>query len=178
MPVAPWRDNTASCQGKVRDTYDCGENIVIVTSDRQSAFDRLLASVPYKVCLKCMLHNHLLLVRTICTELGYTTRSQLSLLVYITACKACLLHVHLAHHNHLLLSENTSKAAMCRVLTFQGQVLNQTSAWWMQHTIHITPNALLATPDPNVAVMKKCQVLPIEFVVRGFMTGVLVTTAS
>lgn len=67
---------------------------------------------------------------------------------------------------------------MCRVLTFQGQVLNQTSAWWMQHTIHITPNALLATPDPNVAVMKKCQVLPIEFVVRGFMTGVLVTTAS
>lgn len=36
-------------QGKVRDTYDCGSHIVIVTSDRQSAFDRLLASVPYKV---------------------------------------------------------------------------------------------------------------------------------
>jgi phosphoribosylaminoimidazole-succinocarboxamide synthase len=53
----------------------------------------------------------------------------------------------------------------------QGQVLNQTSAWWMQHTAHITPNALLAVPDPNVAIMKKCQVLPIEFVVRGFMTG-------
>ncbi len=41
----------------------------------------------------------------------------------------------------------------------------------MQHTAHITPNALLAVPDPNVAIMKKCQVLPIEFVVRGFMTG-------
>ncbi len=38
-------------QGKVRDTYDCGSHIVIVTSDRQSAFDRLLASVPYKVCM-------------------------------------------------------------------------------------------------------------------------------
>lgn len=56
----------------------------------------------------------------------------------------------------------------------QGQVLNQTSAWWMQHTEHITPNALLSTPDPNVAIMKKCKVLPIEFVVRGFMTGVYI----
>ena len=55
----------------------------------------------------------------------------------------------------------------------QGQVLNQTSAWWMRHTEHITPNALLSVPDPNVAIMKKCKVLPIEFVVRGFMTGLL-----
>ncbi|KAL3155955.1 hypothetical protein ABBQ32_012948 [Trebouxia sp. C0010 RCD-2024] len=86
--------------GKVRDTYDCGDTVVIVTTDRQSAFDRVLASVPFK-----------------------------------------------------------------------GQVLNQTSAWWMQHTEHITPNALLSIPDPNVAIMKKCKVLPIEFVVRGFMTG-------
>ena len=54
---------------------------------------------------------------------------------------------------------------------FQGQVLNQTSAWWMQHTQHITPNALLSTPDPNVSVMKKCAVFPVEFVVRGFLTG-------
>ena len=53
-------------QGKVRDTYDLGDKLVIVTTDRQSAFDRLLASVPFK-----------------------------------------------------------------------GQVLNQTSAWWMQHTTHI-----------------------------------------
>ncbi len=35
-------------QGKVRDTYDLGDKIVIVTTDRQSAFDRLLASVPFK----------------------------------------------------------------------------------------------------------------------------------
>lgn len=56
----------------------------------------------------------------------------------------------------------------------QGQVLNQTSAWWMHHTEHITPNALLSIPDPNVAIMKKCKVLPIEFVVRGFMTGVYI----
>ena len=36
-------------QGKVRDTYDLGDRLLIVTTDRQSAFDRLLASVPYKV---------------------------------------------------------------------------------------------------------------------------------
>ena len=36
-------------QGKVRDTYVLGDQLVIVTTDRQSAFDRLLASIPFKV---------------------------------------------------------------------------------------------------------------------------------
>ncbi len=36
-------------QGKVRDTYVVGDKLVIVTTDRQSAFDRLLASIPFKV---------------------------------------------------------------------------------------------------------------------------------
>lgn len=56
-------------------------------------------------------------------------------------------------------------------IPFKGQVLNETSAWWMRNTGHIVPNALLATPDPCVSVMKKCRVFPVEFVVRGFMTG-------
>ena len=38
-------------QGKVRDTYVVGDKLVIVTTDRQSAFDRLLASIPFKVFL-------------------------------------------------------------------------------------------------------------------------------
>lgn len=62
---------------------------------------------------------------------------------------------------------------LLRLPAAQGQVLNQTSAWWMQHTQHIMPNALLSTPDPNVSVMQKCEVFPVEFVVRGFMTGAL-----
>lgn len=86
--------------GKVRDTYELDDKIVIVTTDRQSAFDRLLASIPFK-----------------------------------------------------------------------GQVLNQTAAWWFAHTTHIIPNAVLAVPDPNITIMKKCAVFPVEFVVRGFMTG-------
>lgn len=87
-------------KGKVRDTYDLGEHLLLVTTDRQSAFDRLLASIPYK-----------------------------------------------------------------------GQVLNATSAWWFENTAHIVPNHMLAVPDPNVMIAKKCQVFPIEFVVRGYITG-------
>ena len=53
----------------------------------------------------------------------------------------------------------------------QGQVLNLTSAWWMRRTQRIVPNALLYVPDPNVSIMRRCAVFPVEFVVRGFMTG-------
>lgn len=53
----------------------------------------------------------------------------------------------------------------------QGQVLNLTSAWWMQNTEHIVANALLAVPDPNVSIMRRCTVFSVEFVVRGFLTG-------
>lgn len=84
----------------MRDTYDLGDRLLVVTTDRQSAFDRILAAVPFK-----------------------------------------------------------------------GQVLNQTSAWWMAATRHIVPNALLSLPDPNAALMTKCEVFPVEFVCRGFMTG-------
>lgn len=33
----------------MRDVYELEDRLVIVTTDRQSAFDRLLASVPFKV---------------------------------------------------------------------------------------------------------------------------------
>jgi type IV pilus assembly protein PilC len=35
-------------RGKVRDRYDRGERLVLVTTDRQSAFDRVLAAIPFK----------------------------------------------------------------------------------------------------------------------------------
>jgi len=92
-------------QGKVRDTYDLGDKLILITTDRQSAFDRVLASVPYK-----------------------------------------------------------------------GQVLNLTSAWWFEQTEHIIPNHVLVIPDPNVTIAKKCDVFPIEFVVRGYITGTTSTS--
>ena len=36
-------------QGKVRDTYIDGDRLIAVTTDRQSAFDRHLAYIPFKV---------------------------------------------------------------------------------------------------------------------------------
>ena len=50
-------------------------------------------------------------------------------------------------------------------------MLNQTSAWWMGMTQQFAPNALISVPDPNASLMRKCTVFPVEFVVRGFMTG-------
>ncbi|MDO5577156.1 MAG: phosphoribosylaminoimidazolesuccinocarboxamide synthase, partial [Fibrobacter sp.] len=35
-------------RGKVRDSYDLGDKIMLITTDRQSAFDRVLAHVPFK----------------------------------------------------------------------------------------------------------------------------------
>ena len=35
-------------RGKVRDRYDLGSCLALITTDRQSAFDRVLASIPFK----------------------------------------------------------------------------------------------------------------------------------
>lgn len=87
-------------RGKVRDTFDLGDRLLLVTTDRQSAFDRVLASIPFK-----------------------------------------------------------------------GQVLNQVSAYWFEQTRDIVPNHVLETPDPNVTVGRKGRVMPVEFVVRSYLTG-------
>lgn len=34
--------------GKARDLYDLGDRLVLITTDRQSAFDRVLAAIPFK----------------------------------------------------------------------------------------------------------------------------------
>ena len=66
------------------------------------------------------------------------------------------------------------QSAFDRILAsvpFKGQVLNLTSAWWFDKTRHIVENHLLSIPDPNVSVVKKCKPFPVEFVVRGYITG-------
>lgn len=93
-------------EGKVRDIYDRGDRLVLVTTDRHSSFDRIIAHIPWK-----------------------------------------------------------------------GQVLNQVSAWWFQCTKDIVPNHVLALPDPNVTIGRKCTPLAIEAVVRGYLTGVTDTAA-
>ncbi len=87
--------------GKVRDIYDQGDRLVLITTDRHSSFDRIIAHVPWK-----------------------------------------------------------------------GQVLNQVAAHWFELTKDIVPNHVLAIPDPNVTIARKCRLVPIEAVVRGYLTGV------
>ena len=55
-------------------------------------------------------------------------------------------------------------------------MLTQVSKWWFEKTKDIIQNHLIESPDPNVVVVKKCSVIPIEMVVRGYITGVTGTS--
>lgn len=92
-------------QGKVRDVYNQGDRLILVTSDRVSAFDRVLGLIPYK-----------------------------------------------------------------------GQVLTQLSGWWFERTQDLCANHLINSPHPNVMVTHKAKMLPVEVVVRGYITGVTDTS--
>lgn len=93
-------------EGKVRDNYRLNGKRIIVTTDRISAFDRVLCALPFK-----------------------------------------------------------------------GQVINQTAAFWFDRTRHIVENHLIDVPDPNVLVARECRLIPVEMVVRGYLTGVTTTSA-
>lgn len=58
---------------------------------------------------------------------------------------------------------------------YKGQVLNQLSAWWFKQTEWIIPNHLISIPDPNAAVVWRVTPIPVEVVVRGYITGVTST---
>ena len=92
-------------QGKVRDMYQRDDKLILITTDRVSAFDRILGLIPYK-----------------------------------------------------------------------GQVLNQLSAWWFEQVSDIVGNAVVSIPDPNVTIAKQAKTLPIEVVVRAYITGVTSTS--
>ena len=61
-------------------------------------------------------------------------------------------------------------------LPFKGQVLNQVAAFWFEKTRGVAPNHLLSVPDPSVSVVKECRLLPVEFVMRAYLTGVTSTS--
>ncbi len=92
-------------QGKVRDFYILENKRIIITTDRISAFDKVLGFIPNK-----------------------------------------------------------------------GAVLNQLSAFWFDKTKNIVQNHLISLPDPNVSIVKNCKIIPLEMVVRGYITGVTKTS--
>jgi phosphoribosylaminoimidazole-succinocarboxamide synthase len=61
-------------------------------------------------------------------------------------------------------------------IPFKGQVLNQMTAFWFEATADIAPNHVINVPDPSVMVARECQLLPVEFVMRAYITGVTSTS--
>lgn len=61
------------------------------------------------------------------------------------------------------------------VVPYKGQVLNQLAAWWFEQTVDVIPNHLLSIPDPNCAIVHELNPIPIEVIVRGYITGVTST---
>lgn len=61
-------------------------------------------------------------------------------------------------------------------IPLKGQVLSQLSAFWFEKTADVAPNHLIASPDPNVALAWECSTLPVEVVVRSYLTGVTSTS--
>ena len=88
-------------EGKVRDMWVVGDRRVLVTTDRVSAFDRVLGTIPFK-----------------------------------------------------------------------GQVLNELSAWWFEQVSDLVPSHVETVPDPNVTIAREAEPLPVEVIVRGYITGV------
>lgn len=58
----------------------------------------------------------------------------------------------------------------------KGAVLNQLSAFWFEKTSDIVPNHLISVPDPNIMIVKNTKLIPIEMVVRGYISGVTNTS--
>lgn len=94
-------NQTSFYQGKVRDVYSFGDYLLMITSDRISAFDVVLP----------------------------------------------------------------------RLIPYKGQVLNQIAAYFLNATTDIVSNWLISTPSSNSAFGIKCEAIPIEMVVRGYLVG-------
>jgi phosphoribosylaminoimidazole-succinocarboxamide synthase len=58
-----------------------------------------------------------------------------------------------------------------RGIPYKGQVLNQVAAHFLEKTKDIVPNWVLAVPDPNVTIGKRCEPFKVEMVIRGYMSG-------
>lgn len=87
-------------KGKVRDVLDLGSMLFIYTTDRISAFDRVLATIPLK-----------------------------------------------------------------------GEILNQISLFWFKQTEDIIDNHIIKEVTPRSVLVKKCSIIPVEVVIRGYLTG-------
>tara|TARA_B100000767_G_scaffold272607_1_gene300679 strand:- start:1149 stop:2096 length:948 start_codon:yes stop_codon:yes gene_type:complete len=78
--------------------------------------------------------------------------------------------------NNLLVMIATDKLSafdvvMPKGIPYKGQILNQIATHMMEATKDIVPNWLEATPDPSVAIGKRCEPFMVEMVIRGYLSG-------
>lgn len=60
---------------------------------------------------------------------------------------------------------------MKQAIPFKGQILNQLSAFGFSKVEDIMPTHVVEVPHPNVMISEKCDPIPIEVVMRGYLTG-------
>lgn len=61
-------------------------------------------------------------------------------------------------------------------LPSRGQILNEIAVWWFTQTEDIIGSHYVSSPDPNIMIVKRCEPLPIEVVVRRYLTGTTATS--
>jgi phosphoribosylaminoimidazole-succinocarboxamide synthase len=70
-------------------------------------------------------------------------------------------------------------SAFDRILTavpFKGEALTQIARFWFEKTADICPNHVIDYPDPNVVVCRRLNIMPVEIVVRDYLTGTTSTS--
>jgi phosphoribosylaminoimidazole-succinocarboxamide synthase len=85
----------------------------------------------------------------------------------------------LSGRRRLLISTDRQSAfdKVLAAVPYKGQVLTQTARYWFDETEDICPNHVISYPDPNVVMVKDLDMLPIEMVVRSYLTGSTNTSA-
>ena len=61
-------------------------------------------------------------------------------------------------------------------IPLKGQALTQTARFWFDATRDICPNHVIEYPDPNVLVCRRLAIMPVEIVVRDYLTGTTATS--
>ena len=61
-------------------------------------------------------------------------------------------------------------------LPLKGQVLNRLASYWFEQTRDVAPNHMIRMPDPTILEAHECEPLPVEMVMRAYVTGVTSTS--
>lgn len=83
--------------------------------------------------------------------------------------------VYKLNHNILAIVSSDRISAFDHILRqlipFKGQILNTLATFFFERVDDIVETHIIEVPHPNVTIAKACQSLPVEVVVRGYLTG-------